>query len=131
MAKITVSRIFELSKYLATKSGQELKDALVYMSEFAEVSLRNLRNGLTFADNFDCELKTVTLRTNAETKISLAVRKRAVDVRIRRVVDNTYYIIESFGWKFNTDGDIVVKAVFVGSPASTLDITCELLILFG
>ncbi len=37
MAKITVSRIFELSKYLATKSGQELKDALGYMSDFAEV----------------------------------------------------------------------------------------------
>ena len=53
MAKISVSKIFELSKYLATKSGQELKDALIYLSEFAEVSLRTLRNGLTFRDNFD------------------------------------------------------------------------------
>lgn len=131
MAKITVSRIFELSKYLATKSGQELKDALVYLSEFAEVSLRNLRNGLTFADNFDCELKTVSLRSNNETKISLASLKRPVDVKIRRVINNTYYIVDKFGWKFNSDGDIVITAVFSGSPASTLDISCELLILFG
>lgn len=131
MAKITVSRIFELSKYLATKSGQELKDALVYMSEFAEVSLRNLRNGLTFADNFDCETKTVSVRTNTEAKISLASRKRASSVLIRRVVSDAFYIVEKFGWKYNADGDIVVTIVFSGSPASTLDISVELLILFG
>lgn len=131
MAKITVSRIFELSKYLATKSGQELRDALTYMSEFAEVSLRNLRQGLTFGDNFDCTLKTVGIRSNLETTISLAGRKRPSAVWIRRVVDDTYYEVTSFGWKFNPDGDIVVKIVFTGSPAATLEISTELLILFG
>lgn len=131
MAKITVSRIFELSKYLATKSGQELKDALIYTSEFAEVALRNLRNGLTFADNFDCEVKQVTLRTGIETKIAIASRKRATSVVVRRVVNDLYYQVNSFGWKYAADGDIVVTAAFAGSPPSTLDITVEILILFG
>jgi hypothetical protein len=131
MAKITVSRIFELSKYLSTKSGQELKDALTYMADFAEVTLRNLRNGLTFQDNIDCEIKTVTLRTNTEATISVASRKRAVAVLVRRVVNDQYYIVEKFGWKFDTSGNIVLTAVFSGSPASTLDISVEILILFG
>lgn len=131
MAKITISRIFELSKYLSTKAGQELKDALAYLSDFAEVSLRNLRNGLTFSDNFDCELKTVAVRSNVETKISLASRKRATAVLVKRVVHDNYYIVDKFGWKFNADGDIVITTVFSGSPAATLEIPVELLILFG
>jgi hypothetical protein len=131
VAKISVSRIFELSKYLGTKSGQELKDALNYIAEFAEVSLRNLRNGLTFSDNFDCEIKQVSLRNNVETKISIASRKRASAVWIRRVVSDQHYIVEKFGWKFASDGDLVVTIVFPNSPASTLDISVELLILFS
>lgn len=131
MAKITVSRIFELSKYLATKSGQELKEALTYISEFAEVSLRTLRNGLTFSDNFDCVIKTVSLRTGTESKILVPGRKRAVGVLLLKVEDNTYAYYDTFGWKYDADGNLVVKATFTGSPASTLDIACSLLILFG
>lgn len=131
MAKITVSRIFELSKYLATKSGQELKDALGYLSEFAEVSLRSLRNGLTFRDNFDCEVRSISVRSNTETTIAIASRKRPTAVMVTRVVNDQYYIVDQFGWKYSSDGGIVVTVVVVGSPAPTIDITVELLILFG
>jgi len=131
VSKITVSKIFELSKYLATKSGQELKDALVYMSEFAEVSLRNLRNGLTFSDNFDCETKLVSVRTNTETKVSLANRKRPSCILVRRVISDVYYVVDKFGWKFGQDGDIVINITFGGSPAATEQISVEILILFG
>jgi len=34
MAKITISRLFEVSKYMATDAGKELGDALQYLSEF-------------------------------------------------------------------------------------------------
>jgi hypothetical protein len=131
MAKITVSKIFELSKYLATKSGQELKDALIYMSEFAEVSLRNLRNGLTFADNFDCELKTALVRDNMEATISIAGKKRPAQVILRRVVSDVYYAVSKFGWKFDSQGNVIILVVFATTPASTLDIQVELLVLFG
>lgn len=131
MAKITVSRIFELSKYLATKSGQELKDALTYISEFAEVSLRTLNKGLTFPDNFDCEIKTVTVRDGREQRISFTTKKRVASVMIRKVINDIYYEVESFGWKYAPDGNVIIIVNFTGSPASTLDITIELLILFG
>lgn len=131
MAKITVSKIFELSKYIATKSGQELRDALVYLSEFAEVSLRNLRNGLTFTDNFDCELKSVNVRDGIEAKVSIASRKRPTQIIIRRVVSDVYYVVDSFGWKYGSDGDVVITVGFAASPPSTENITVEILIFFG
>lgn len=130
MAKITISRIFELSKYLATKSGQELKDALIYLSEFAEVSLRNLRNGLTFRDNFDSESKVVSLTTGTETTISVEGNRRPTCVLLCRVIDNTYYKVDSFGWKFSAEGNVVVTVDFSDSPAATDSISVELLLLF-
>lgn len=130
MAKITISRIFELSRYLATKSGQELKDALIYLSEFAEVSLRNLRNGLTFRENFDSETKIVSLTTGTETAISVEGNRRPSCVLLCRVIDNTYYKVDSFGWKFAADGNVVVTVDFSGSPSATTSISVELLLLF-
>ena len=130
MAKISVSKIFELSKYLATKSGQELKDALIYLSEFAEVSLRTLRNGLTFNDNFDSLTKIVAVKDSTETTVSIASGKRPSSIFVTRTIDNVYYTIDSFGWKFSSSGDVVVKVGFTGTPPSTLSIEVELLILF-
>jgi hypothetical protein len=133
MAKITISRIFEISKYLATKAGQELRDPLTYLSEFAEVTLRNLRNGLTFADNLDCEVKRVSVRNDLETIVSTSTSdsKRAVRITVDRAIDGTYYVVNSFGWKYNANGDIVIKATFDGTPAASLAIPLDIVIHFG
>lgn len=130
MAKISITKIFELSKYLATKSGQELRDALVYLAEFSEISIRSLRKGLTFDDNFDSETKQVSLVNGVETIISVASAKRATQVMVKRIFSDQYYVIDSFGWKYNGDGDIVVKASFAGSPAASQPIPLEVLIIF-
>lgn len=131
MAKVTISRIYELSKALATKSGQELQGPLTFLSELAEVTLRNLRNNLTFTDNMDCTNRTISVRSNTETVVSIAERKRAMRIYVDRVVDDTYYIVDSFGWKFNTAGEVVIKVGFANSPPATLDITLNLVIHFG
>ncbi len=132
MAKITESRIFEISKILATKAGKECQDGWVYVSSIAELVLRNLRNGLTFADNMDCEIKRITVRNNVETVVSVAAsRKRASRVLIDRVVNTDYYVWDKFGFKYNSDGDLVIKIVFDGSPPATLDIAVDITILFG
>jgi hypothetical protein len=131
MAKITISRLFEISQYLTTQAGQELQGALSYLSEFAEVTLRNLRNNLTFADNMSCEIKIVSVLNNTETVVSLQSNRRPVQVLVRRSFNNTYYVIDQFGWKFNGTGQIVVKAVFSGSPSATLSIDLDLVFIFG
>ena len=135
MAKITISRLFEVSKYLATDAGKELKDALVYLSEFVEVIVRNLRKGLTFEDNFDTQVKQVILRPDIETVILSATTRRVKEVVVRQVIHDTYYRLSGFGWKYNSEGQVVVSAGFLDdsgtSPAATENVTVALLIHFG
>ena len=136
MAKITISRLFEVSKYMATESGKELGDALTYLSEFVEVTIRNLRNGLTYTDNFNAITKEVTVRPNTEAVVlGKSEVRRVKEVVCRRARSDQYYIVASFGWKYAANGDLVVMADFLdsaaASPASTTDVKLDLLIHFG
>ncbi len=135
MARITISRLFEISKYLKTQAGQDLEGALTYLSEFAEVALRNLRNGLTFADNFDCLLKSVSLRTDTETVVTIAGGKRAKGVILLKTADPVYYVVTKFGWKYGADGNLVVFATLSDisgvAPAAATLVTLDLLLVFG
>lgn len=60
--KITISRLFETTKTLSTKAGREVKDFVEYMAQLSELTVRALRNGLTFRDNFSAEILSVTLQ---------------------------------------------------------------------
>jgi hypothetical protein len=135
MAKVTLSRLFEVSRYLSTESGKELKDALVYLSEFVEVVTRNLRNGLTFVDNFDSQIKSVSVKTGTESVILTEERRRVKEVVLRRVIDDTFYIVSAYGWKYNPEGNVVIQADFLdkdgNAPPATLDVNLALLIHFG
>ena len=136
MAKITISRLFEVSKYLATDAGKDLGDALQYLSEFVEVTIRNLRNGLTYADNFNAITKEVIVRPNTETVVlGKDETRRVKEVVCRRARSDQYYIVSSFGWKYAPNGDLVISADFLdsasASPASTTDVKLDLLIHFG
>ena len=131
MAKFNLSRLFEVSQYLTTESGAELKDALVYISEFVEVVTRNLRNGLTFGDNFDAAVKEVTCRPDTELVVLVGERKKVREVVVRQAIHDTYFTVASFGWKYNSEGNVVIKAGFTGSPPATTDIKLALLIHFG
>lgn len=131
MAKVTISRLFEISQYLKSPAGQQLSDALQYLSTFVEVTIRNLKNGLTFGDNFLCELKTVTVVPDVETAIQTTSKSPVVHIMIRRVINDTYYCVQAFGWKYNDSGSLVVKVGFTGSPSPSTKISVELVILFG
>ena len=113
MGKLRTTKVFDVSKYLETKSGKELKDALEYLAEFTNEMITNLTNSLTYFDNFSCELKSVSVKNNVETVVKTSGR-RVSEVRIRQSVDNNYYIVDKFGWKYNNEGNVVIKASFDG-----------------
>ena len=131
MARVTISRLFEVSNYLGTRAGSELRDALVYLSEFVEVTVRNLRNGLTYVDNFDVLRKEVTVREDRETVILVNDSRRVREVQVRQVVDDEFYVMSSFGWKYNTSGQIVIKCKFDGTPSADRDVNLVVLLHFG
>lgn len=132
MARVTISRLFEISQYLKTPAGKQLSDALTYLSTFVEVTIRNLKNGLSFGDNFLCEIKTVTLLNATETVIlPSTIKSQVVQIMIRRVINDTFYVTDYFGWKYDNSGNLVVKAGFTGTPPADLNITVELILFFG
>lgn len=130
MAKISISRIFETSRALATKSGQELSDVVGFVADLGEQSLRALRNGLTYADNFDCEPKQVALRTGVATVISVIGQKPVREVRVRRFFD-TRYALDSWIWYVSGTGELTVKATFTSTPDANYEVPLEILIYFG
>lgn len=125
MSKVTISRIFETSKTLATKSGQELSEFVVYMAQFAEQALRALRQGLTFSENFAAQQINVALTHNVEQIIN--IQKQPVGIiPIRTISAST--AVESFIWYINDQTQTVVKANFVGAPATSQ--TVAIVVLF-
>ncbi len=128
--KVTVSRLFELSKALTTDAGKELENALTYLSEFAEVTVRGLRNNLTFEDNVDCEQKRISVRHNVEAIISTTAQKRPTRIYIDRAVSQ-YYVVTGFGWKFSNTGQVVMKILFDGPPPASVDIPVDITIFYG
>lgn len=131
MAIINVNRVFELSKALQTKAGQELKDPLGYLSDLAENVIRILKSGITFKDNLDCEIKNIVVRENTEQIITPNSRKRPAKILVDRVIDATYYSYNSFGWKFNSNGEVVVRFKFDGPPPATRDIPVVVTLIYG
>lgn len=130
MTRINISRLFEISQYISTEAGGQLKDALEYLSEYVEVTVRALRNGLTIDNNFNATVKNVSLNNSTETVIQGAGTEiRTVkQIMLRKVVSADNYMVTGFGWKINNSGDVVVKATFEGSPTSPID--CQIAILY-
>lgn len=128
MAQVTLSRIFEASKTLATKAGAELEDFINYSAQLAEVVLRNLRNGLTYTDNFDCVVKKISLRHGVATAVDVG-KKRPTEARVRFVYDSSYALDKPLQYYFDASGKFTVKATF--TPVPTTEIPIDLLILFG
>lgn len=124
MSKITIANVFEISKALATKAGEELTEPLRFLSDFGEQSLRALRGGLNFRDNFDGEFKSVSLTNGIDQIVS--VKKSPVDIWPTRVITTSNFITK-FGWYINNDTQLVVNATFDGSPTDALEVRLAIL----
>ncbi len=130
MAKITIARLFEVGQYLTTEAGKELSDALRYLSEFVEVTVRALRNGLTLDDNFAATIKRVSIVSGREEIIVAAntEQRRVRSIMVRQVIDDANYVVTSFGWKYDALGNVVIKCTLENDP--TVATPIEIAILF-
>ena len=122
--KISLTRNLETAKILATKTGQELRGFVVYMAEFVQQVIQALRQGLTFADNFDCDIKTVQL-SNDQAQV-IEARKTAKLILPGRVVSQTHKL-EAFGWYYDANSKLNVIATFDPVPDSALDVSIVVL----
>src|SRR5882672_9784063 len=118
--QLTISRVVEIAKLLTTKAGQELTDFLQYMSGFCEQVLRALRNGITFKDNVDCLISTVSL-THATAQVINTGVKQPMGIIPLRVI-STEFSIDTLTWYIDGDGQVNVKVTFLTTPTTQLNV---------
>ncbi len=127
MAKITISRIFETARALSTDAGTQLQDFIQFQAQLAEIAIRALRNGLTDEDNTDCEIKVVDLVH--DTPLVLGVtRKKAREVRPRRLLTSTTALAAPLAWGFTNNGAVTMTGKFF--PVPTEPVQVEIIILY-
>jgi hypothetical protein len=123
--KLTITRVLETAKVLATEAGQEIGDFISYMAEFVDQVVRALRNGLTFKDNFDCEVRLVSLLHNTAQIVS-STRTVTGIIPVRLVRQDL--MLRDFGWYYDDNGRLTVKASFDADPGNAVDV--QLVMLF-
>lgn len=130
--KINIQRLFDTGKARATEAGQQLSDFINFCSQAFENIIRALSNGLTFRDNFDCNVVNLTLNHNTEQIVGIS--KAGSQVTAVRV-DSTFSseagleLVTGFGWTVNSNNQLVVKAKF-DSAVSSRKISCRLTVLY-
>ena len=117
MAKFSINRLLETSKFTATKAGAELRDFIDYVSLFSEQTLRALRNQLTFQDNFAAKVRTYTFSHNVDQVIDTN-GDTPTGIFVTRVVSSITGV-DNFAWWLNDSGQVVVKVGFTGAPSGT------------
>lgn len=125
MAKLTINRILETSRFLATKSGQELADLITYLGDLAEQTIRALRQGLTFEDNVRCQVKTVTMESGVSTLVNTD-GKTPIGIWPIKVVSGAEGY-GAFSWSIGSDGRLSCEIDLVGGGTKA-DVTLIILI---
>lgn len=130
--KIKLSSVLDLSRFLSTKSGQELKDVLEYLSQLSEQVITALTSNLSFPDNFSCEVKQLSIRSGVTTVVKPTRDITVTDVKVRRIYDNNYFIVDSVGWNYDTSGDINFHLAVKDPPTDeSYQILVDIIIFYG
>lgn len=125
---ISIAKLVEVSKYLATKSGAELQEFIEYMGGLSEQVIRALKGGLTFRDNFDCEVLEVALTSGTPQIVGNKKNTVKPSGVIPQRVISSQYALDSFLWYLDGQNKLTVKATFTGSP--TDKVTVSLVVLY-
>jgi hypothetical protein len=97
VAKITISRIFEVSLIASSKAYTELQPFIDYVNSLADNTIRILRNGITLADNLSCTI--VNQRFIPGQALTFAVNARPVGI----IVLQSEQPVTSFVWVNSND----------------------------
>lgn len=97
MAKITISRIFEVSLIAASKAYTDMQPFVDYVNSLADNTIRILRNGITLSDNVSCTITTQKLTPGQA--LQFAVNARPVGI----IILQSDQPVTSFVWTPGND----------------------------
>lgn len=132
---ISIAKLVEVSKYLATESGQQLREFIEYMGNLSEQVLRALKAGLTFRDNFDCEVLEVDLSSGAPQIVGNKKSNiKPSGVLCQRVVSSSYMLQAPVHSYIDQQNKLTVVARFLDvatfTTAPTDKVTVSLVVLY-
>ena len=97
MAKITISRIFEVSLIAASKAYTDMQPFVDYVNGLADNTIRILRNGVTLSDNVSCTI--TTQKFTPGQALQFAVNARPVGI----IILSSDQPVTSFVWTPGND----------------------------
>jgi hypothetical protein len=111
VAKITISRIFEVSLIAASKAYTDLQPFIDYVNGLADNTIRILRNGITLTDNVSCTI--TSQKFTPGQALQFAVNARPVGI----IILQSDSPVTSFVWTPGNDTTQVSGTIT--SPATT------------
>lgn len=131
MAKFTITRLLDTSRINKTDAGKQIPEFFEYMAQFVEQTVRNLRSGLTFADNFAGEARSVSIK-HATSQV-ITSDKAVTGILVTRV-QSTLWLLDAFNWYYDRNNRLTIAARFVtleGVAATSSDVVpVDLVLLF-
>jgi hypothetical protein len=112
MAKITISRIFEISLISASKAYEEMQPFVDYVNSLADNAIRILRNGITLQDNINCSI--ISQKFTPSESLTFAVSARPVGV----IVLQSDYPVTSLVWSQGSTDRLISATVTSSSPVA-------------
>lgn len=109
--KLTISRLFDATRLLATQAGNDISELVEFTQTFAEQTLRALRNGLSFEDNVKCTTPVVILKHGVPQVLN--VTGTVVGIIPTRVFG--VQGISSLSWFYDKSGRLNVVPSFTSS----------------
>jgi hypothetical protein len=97
VAKITISRIFEVSLIAASKAYTDMQPFVDYVNGLADNTIRILRNGVTLSDNVSCTI--TTQKFTPGQALQFAVNARPVGI----IILSSDQPVTSFVWTPGND----------------------------
>jgi len=97
MAKITISRIFEVSLIATSKAYTELQPFIDYVNGLADNTIRILRNGITLGDNINCSV--ISQKFTPGKALQFAVNARPTGI----IILQSDQPVTSFVWASASD----------------------------
>lgn len=116
MAKFTITRLLDTARISKTDTGKEIPEFFDYLAQFVEQTVRNLRSGLTFADNFASEVKTVDLKHGIPQVISSFKTVTGI-IPIR--VQSSQFLLAAFGWYYDRNNRLTIVAQYCNPDGTT------------
>lgn len=131
MAKFTITRLLDTTRIGKTDTGKQIPEFFEYMAQFVEQTVRNLRSGLTFTDNFASEVKTINLKHGSPQVITSS--KTIIGVIPIRV-QSSQFLLAGFGWYYDRNNRLTIVARYCsqdGTSALSTDIVpMDLVLLY-